>query len=170
MSDLTLSLSITIRSACQEDIPKLEWFGLMAPFRAILQEDFLRAQAEELAYLVAEINGFPVGQVEADLVRHRGQKTGYIMALRVLPPLQNLGIGTCLMTAVERILQQNGLQIAQLNVEKSNPQALRLYLRLGYQITAEIHQPWSFITPEGLEETIDEPEWVMQKSLKDMEL
>lgn len=151
-------------------MPKLEWFGLITPFRSILQKDFQRSQAGELAFLVAELNGFPVGQVEADLVRQRGQKIGYIMALRVLPPLQNLGMGTCLMTTVERILWQNGLQIAQLNVEKSNPHALRLYKRLGYEIIAEVHQPWSFITPEGLVVTIDEAEWVMQKSLKDMEL
>ncbi|HRQ37452.1 MAG TPA: GNAT family N-acetyltransferase [Chloroflexota bacterium] len=165
--EFTLSLPVTIRPARMDDIPQLEWFGMITPFREILAKDFAASQTGELVYLVAEVNDFPVGQVEADLIRFRDTGVGYIMALRVLPPFQNLGIGSGLMTAVEQAICHQRLFVSQLNVGKTNQVAQRLYKKLGYQIVGEETTPWSYTTPQGEVKTIEEPELVMQKSLKE---
>lgn len=166
LQEFTLTIPVTIRPAQADDIPKLEWFGMITPFRKILEKDFAATQAGKLVYLVAEANHFPVGQVEADLVRFQDTSVGYIMALRVLPPFQNLGIGARLMTAVEQAIFHQGILTAQLNVEKSNHLAQQLYEKLGYQMIGEETTPWSYTTPEGEVKTVNESEWIMQKSLK----
>ena len=62
--EFVFTLPVTIRPAQANDIPKLEWFGMITPYREVLQKDFAAAQTGELVYLVAGANHFPVGQVE----------------------------------------------------------------------------------------------------------
>ena len=85
----------------------------------------------------------------------------------MLPPLQNLGIGTRLILAAEDILKSHGFRFAEIGAEKDNPGAKRLYERLGYQVTRDNLEGWDVTTPEGnvVHEIADE--WIMQKSLAD---
>ena len=82
-----------------------------------------------------------------------------------LPPLQNLGIGTRLIAAVEDLLQKRGYKIVELGVEKDNPDAKRLYERLGYRLLRDNLEKWEIVTPDG--QTVQEQadEWIMQKAL-----
>lgn len=162
---LRLNLPVTIRPVQSADMLHLEWFGLMTPFREVLQHDFARFQQGENIYLVAEVNDFPVGQVVADMVRFQKKDTGYIMALRVMPPFQRLGIARQLLAAIEAAIWQNGYAMAQLNVAKGNASAKRLYKKSGYRIMGELHEPWHYTTPTGIKKTVNEVEWVMQKLL-----
>lgn len=154
-----------IRPARAEDIPRLEWFGMLTPFRQILEQDFDRSCRGELIYLVAEMNRFPVGQVEVDLTRFHPQATGYLMALRVMPPVQRLGIGRALLAAAEEAAVSRGMQLMRLNVAQDNEPALKLYRQLGYGIIGSEDDPWQYKTPHGEIRTIHELEWVMQKKL-----
>lgn len=163
--NFSLTLPVQIRPTQRDDLRPLEWFGLLTPFREILEKDFERAEHGELAYLVAEANHYPIGQVEVDLTMKAGQGIGVILALRVLPPLQNLGIGSQLLQAAEQVMRTHQLRIAELGVVKDNAGALRLYLRSGYQVVGEAYEPWSYTTPDGQHLTVAEAEWVMQKVL-----
>jgi ribosomal protein S18 acetylase RimI-like enzyme len=117
--------------------------------------------------LVAVVNEFPVGQVWIDLVKQREQATGILYALRVLPPLQNLGIGTRLIAAVEDLLCKRGYKIVELGVEKDNPDAKRLYERLGYCVIRDNLETWEIVTPDGQKVQEQALEWIMRKSLED---
>jgi GNAT superfamily N-acetyltransferase len=162
---LSITLSTCVRLARQDDLRRLEWFGMLTPFREILEKDFERAEQGELVYLVAEVNSYPIGQVEVDLTKKGDLGIGVLMALRVLPPFQNLGIGSQLLQAAEQAIRDHHLQIAELGVAKDNPGAFRLYVRQGYQVVGEDCEPWSYRTPDGETMTITEAEWLMQKGL-----
>jgi ribosomal protein S18 acetylase RimI-like enzyme len=161
----SIALSACVRLARQDDLRRLEWFGMLTPFREILEKDFERAEQGELIYLVAESNSYPIGQVEVDLTKKGNLGIGVLMALRVLPPFQNLGIGSQLLQAAEQAIRDHQLQIAELGVAKDNPGAFRLYVRHGYQVAGEECESWSYRTPDGETMTTTEAEWIMQKGL-----
>ena len=164
-TELTLALPVTVRHACADDLRPLEWFGLITPYREIVEAYFAEAQNTPNVFLVALSNEFPVGQVWANMVKFGDQQIGEISALRVIPNLQKLGIGSLLVHAAEDAIRQHGFHTAQLNVSLENPNARRLYDRLGYTVVDEETVNWSFTTPDGAFVEVEEHEWVMQKSL-----
>ena len=161
----TLHLDVTIRDAVAADLPKLEWFGSITPFREILDNDFARAERQEMAFLVAEVNRFPVGQAVADFVRFSAENIGHITGLRVLEPFQRCGIASSLMDMAEQRIRQRSLKGAQLGVAKENHSALALYRKRGYIIAGELIDTWGYTDPQGIHHTVEEIEWNMQKSL-----
>ena len=161
----SLHLDLTIRDVVAADLPKLEWFGSLTPFREILENDFARAERQAMAFLVAEVNAFPVGQVVVDFVRFSAENIGHITALRVLEPFQQCGIASSLMEMAEQRIRQRGLQVAQLGVAKENHSALTLYRKRGYIIAGELTDMWGYTDPQGMYHTVEEIEWNMQKSL-----
>ncbi len=160
---LTLTLQVTIRPARRDDLLKLEWFGLITPYRDIIEAHYARAERGEIVFLVAEANAYPIGQVWIDLVNLQAQGAGLISALRVIPTMQNLGIGSLLLRAAEEAIREHRLHTAELGVGKDNPHARRLYERLGYEVVSEIVEQWSYTTPEGEIVHVTEDEWVMRK-------
>lgn len=139
----SLAFEVHIRGCHASDLSDLEWFGMFsaAAHRAAVQRAYERHLAGESAFLVAEANRFPVGQVWVDLTKKRPEGTGVVSALRVIPCLQGLGIGTRLIDAAERVITQRGLPTAEIGVEQDNPRARRLYERLGYSVIGDNYEP-----------------------------
>jgi predicted GNAT family acetyltransferase len=61
-----------------------------------------------------------------------------IAGIQVLPDYQGRGIGTAVITALTQEGAVKGLP-TMLEVEKDNPDAKRLYLRLGFEQQGETH-------------------------------
>jgi ribosomal protein S18 acetylase RimI-like enzyme len=155
----SLTLDVHIRGCRSNDLRDLEWFGMFsaAADRAAIESAYRRHLAGEEVFLVADANHFPVGQVWVDLTTKRPERTGVIWALRVLPCLQGLGIGTRLIGAAEQAMKARGHATSELGVEKDNPRAQRLYERLGYRVVGENH--------ESDDERGGFWEWIMTKPL-----
>ena len=93
---------VALRLCEESDLPKLEWSGTFTDQRELIRRAFERKQEGEVEMVVADIDGFPVGQIWIDFSKVRNEHTAVLWALRVLPNLQNKGIGTKLITrAVE---------------------------------------------------------------------
>jgi ribosomal protein S18 acetylase RimI-like enzyme len=161
----TIPLEVTIRPCTEEDLPGMEWYGMMAEYREIYRQTFEMQERGEVVMLVADVNGFPAGQVWVNLVLKKGESIGALWAVRVFPFLQKQGIGERLMRAAERLLSERGYVAAELGVEKDNPDARRFYERLGYRETGEVRGSYSYTTPEGREITVPLDEWIMLKEL-----
>ncbi len=76
-----------------------------------MAEDYARVQAGQLLWLVAEAEGFLAGDVRVYLTSPDplpGFPRATFFALGVYPPLQNRGIGTALVRAVEQALRERG--------------------------------------------------------------
>lgn len=166
LSQLTVSFDIAIRLCGQEDIAKLEWYGLYTRHREIFRQTFERHQQGTLRMLVAFTNDFPVGQVWVDLSKKRSESIGILYALRVFPCLQRKGIGSRLLEAAETVLKEQGYVIAEIGVEKTNDPARLLYKRCGYRRVDEQQEELIYLTPWGEEvhEVIDE--WILHKQLQ----
>lgn len=164
-STFSFNLDVTFRYCRREDLRDLEWFGMFYAHRQLIEEAFARQVAGENLMLLAEANRFPIGQVWIDLAKKRAQRTGLLWALRVLPVFQGQGLGTRLIAEGEAILRNRGFSCAEITVEKDNPQAKKLYLRLGYKVTGSQVERWDYVTPEGQHVQGESDQWVLQKEL-----
>lgn len=138
---------------------------MYSQFREITLKNFERYEKGEIMMLVAEANNFPVGQAYIDLVKRGEESIGVIWSLRVLENLQNLGIGTRLIKSAEKFLESKGFGIAEIAVEKDNPNAKRIYERLGYHVVRDEIDEWDYTTPEGKKVHVVSHEWIMHKPL-----
>jgi ribosomal protein S18 acetylase RimI-like enzyme len=161
----TVSLPIAIRLCRADDLPALEWFGLFTEHREIIRETFESQERGEAVMLVADLNGFPAGQVWINLTLKKAEATGALWAVRVLPCLQNLGIGAHLMAAAEQLLIERGCTGVELGVEKDNPGARRFYERLGYRLTGIAQGEYQYVTPDGTPMSMPIDEWILRKDL-----
>lgn len=65
----------------------------------------------------------------------------HIGTIALLPESRGLGIGTRLLEFAEEQASLQGFAKCSLTVKKENQLAIKLYQRLGYQITSEINKP-----------------------------
>src|SRR5579859_1449295 len=146
---LTLRLSVIFRLAERRDLQKLEWNGEYTHFRRVFQETFEEQRSGHRLMLLADVNDYPVGQVfiqldSPDNFWHTGRR-GYLYSLRVIEPLRGHGIGTALIREAERLLMQDGYHTTSIAAAKDNPDARRLYQRLGYTIAYEDDGRWQYV-------------------------
>ncbi len=160
--EFDVTARVIIRSARAEDLPKLEWFGAFAHFRQLYQRTWRDHQAGRRLMLVADLNGFPVGQVWVDVIP---TDYAYLYALRVMEPLQGTGIGTHLIASAEALARGHSYRQIQLAVEKTNTRARRLYERLGYRIFSQRVDVWSYTDQHGETHWVQEDVYGMRKML-----
>lgn len=73
----------------------------------------------------------------------------YINMLATYPRFRGLGVGTELMRQVDRLAHLSGCSLISIEVFDSNPGALRLYQRLGYEIVDQRPVIESEFVPAG---------------------
>jgi ribosomal protein S18 acetylase RimI-like enzyme len=156
---------VVVRTCRAEDLPALEWFGQFTHHRQVFTEAFARHLRGENLMLVADLNGFPVGQAWIDLTKRRADSVGYVWAVRVFSILRNLGLGTALMATAENLLQERGFAIAEVGVEKDNAAARRLYERLGYRVVRGLVEEYQYTPPGGAPTVQQVEQWLMHKQL-----
>ena len=157
-----LHARITIRPTRAEDLSKLEWFGAFAHFRDYYQRTYQDHLAGRRLMLVADLNNFPVGQVWLDVTP---VEYAYLYSLRVMEPLQGLGVGSRLMTSAETLARSYGYRQIQLAVEKTNAAARRLYERLGFRVFSQRVDVWSYTDHHGETHWVQEDVYGMRKTL-----
>lgn len=165
-----LSLTYCIRRATRADVPKLEWYGAQAHTRTYIQQAYKAMIEGKRLMLVADLNGFPVGQVYVQFDSKNKQHADgatrcYIYAFRVMDHLQRCGIGTQLLKTAEMVMRDRGFRIATLQVSKKNENARRLYQKHGYRVFGEDPGHWYYIDHDGTQREVNDPTWVMEKRL-----
>ncbi len=170
-SGLSLQLQVVLRPAEPADLPKLEWFGQYTHFRRVFQRAYEDQLAGRRLMLVADLNGWPVGQVfmqldSLDDIPSENGKRGYLYSLRVLDPLQGQGLGTALIYEAEAILTSRNYGSVSIAAAKDNLGARRLYERLGYHVFMEDNGRWQFVDHEGRTRQVNEPCYVLEKFLR----
>jgi ribosomal protein S18 acetylase RimI-like enzyme len=69
------------------------------------------------------------------------------------------------MSSAETVIRERGLRIAEVGVEKDNPDARRLYERLGYTLQSELREQYSYTTPDGVHASHLVDQWILHKQL-----
>ncbi|MBI2938885.1 MAG: GNAT family N-acetyltransferase [Chloroflexi bacterium] len=168
--EITISGKVTIRDVEPDDLRHLTWFGALDDFRDTIQKNYRAHQQGRLRYLIADLQGFPVGQTvvaferPADMPPDDGA-AAYLYAIRVLAPLRSVGIGTALARAAEQVARERGCQRVRLTVQTVNTSALALYERLGYRAIGQVVSEWSYTDAHGRLQKINEPVFVMERAI-----
>lgn len=167
---LCLHLQVTFRPAQRDDLPKLEWYGKYTHFRRIFQRTYEEQLRGERLMLLADVNGFPIGQIFIQLVSRddlwSAHKHAYLYSLRVMDAFQRQGLGSALLREAEAILRERGYVSVSIAAAKDNLAARRLYERHGFQVIAEDAGRWSYVDHEGITHYVNEPCWILEKSLR----
>jgi ribosomal protein S18 acetylase RimI-like enzyme len=162
----TVQLEVSVRPCLRSDLRGLEWYGVFRAHHRRFAAELARQRRGEALILVALVQGSPIGQVFIDLSQARSREVGVLWALRVMPHLQRLGIGTRLISAAERGLAARGLSTAELCVEKWNDAALRLYERLDYARAGELRVTAHRLDSTGRHRSEEVDVWVLRKALR----
>jgi ribosomal protein S18 acetylase RimI-like enzyme len=133
-------IDVTFRDLQPSDLADLDWSG---------GAEHLTAIAEVLPLMVADQVEYVVGVLaNARLVAAGGAdlrptaEAGVLWQLAVHPLLQRLGVGTAMIADLEQRLRARGRTEARLTVEHDNPEAARLYRRLGYREHDSAVESW----------------------------
>ncbi len=133
--DILLVINRSNREAYKNTIPK-EHFR-----EPVLSQQELLRDFERMTFYVyrskSKIVGVAALQIES-------KETGRIHWVYILPEHQRKGIGTVLVTHLERKAKEIGLRrLRLLTIEKAN-WAINFYEKLGYNLADEIERPWGF--------------------------
>jgi ribosomal protein S18 acetylase RimI-like enzyme len=129
----SLSLPLEIRPLRPGDLDALEWDSEQA-----IDADYIRNvvadRSNDVVFLLALVNGRPVGRLGIDYGRKAAEGIVYLWAFSVLPALQRFGIGTALMREAESLIASDprAATLIEIGVDEWNQDAARLYRRLGY--------------------------------------
>jgi len=162
---------VIIRHVRSTDLSALEWGGEYAHFRRIFNEAFEHAREGRSILWVAELQPHElIGQLFVQLFSGRreladGRERAYIYGFRVKPAYRRAGLGARMLTIAEQDLIRRGYHYVTLNVGQNNPEARRLYEKLGYQVITEDPGRWSYLDHHGERKEVDEPAWRMEKIL-----
>jgi ribosomal protein S18 acetylase RimI-like enzyme len=157
----SIALEVVIRACREEDLPALEWFGLFAAHRPLIRRVWQQHLRGEALMLVAQVNGETSGQLWIAFDDRDGETVAEIWAVRVLPCLQRRGVGARMIAVAEALLRERGLRRVELAVETDNPDARRLYERLGYVLLGTTLAS----DPPGARNRPARPQWVLGKAL-----
>jgi GNAT superfamily N-acetyltransferase len=130
---LRLELDVEIRPARAGDLDELEWDSERA-VSAEYTRTALAERPDDVVFMLALVDGKPVGRLGIDFGRKAEQGIVHLWAFSVLPVLQRRGIGTALMRAAEALVAADprGASTIEVGVDEWNDEAAKLYRRLGY--------------------------------------
>jgi ribosomal protein S18 acetylase RimI-like enzyme len=164
------TVDFIIRHGREDDLPALEWEGEFVRYRAVYRAAWDEVRRGERALLVAEVESQIVGQIFVHFrcpwpIPGTDRPAGYLYALRVRPTQRGRGIGRTLLHEAEWTLIGAGASHALIAVAQENPEARRLYERVGYTWLAEDPGTWTYRDDRGLSHTVREPAQLLAKEL-----
>jgi ribosomal protein S18 acetylase RimI-like enzyme len=160
-----LQATVQIRKCRAGDLENLEWYGMFTPHREIIRNAYDRQCEGTNLMLIAEMNGFPIGQVWVDFERRADSDAGYVWALRVYPIFQGMGIGRRLLEAAEAAIRARDCAAVELAVETDNQSAIGFYKHLGYRPAGTQVEDYTYTTPDGEMHSVYSEQLVYRKPL-----
>ncbi len=166
--------SVGIRVCEQTDLDLLDRCIPAAGRTSFHRRRFERQSAGGGTYLVAWLAGRPVGHLliiwagcDAEEVRRETAACPELNALGVWPPEQRRhGIGRELLRQAEILVAAHGHRTVGLGVAADNPDAARLYRRLGYIVRVQRYVDcWTWVDQDGVEHEEAETASFLVKSL-----
>lgn len=135
-----MKLRLRFRDLQAPDLSDLDWSGGPKHIRAV-SEILAAAYAGEAGIVVGVLGNERL--VAMGVVDFRPDPdAGVLSTLSVHERLQSLGIGTRLVTELERRAKDQQRQWARLTVELDNPRAAAFYRRLGYREAGPALDSW----------------------------
>jgi ribosomal protein S18 acetylase RimI-like enzyme len=142
--------SLCVDELRRSDLDDLDWAGGRLHIDHVASE-LDRAARGEVEYLA--VRGVNDRAVAKGGIDYHHEHAPWIWQLSTHPNLQSLGIGSHLVSALERRARAQGFGMGRLGVEIDNARAIALYERLGYREIGREDSGWDQLGPDG------QPHW-----------
>jgi len=113
-----------------------EAFGEFEDFRSISVEDMLKSEEnpafDAAGMFLVELDGKPVGIVNAYVDKMREEKKGFIRVLGVVPEYRRRGVGRSLAQKAIESLKERGMQTVEASAVVGKPEAVNLWEGMGF--------------------------------------
>lgn len=152
--------SLVVNDLAPEDLVDLGWSGSTSHVEHV-GEALKRNSIDYMA--VRASNGQAIAKGAIDYSAHEG--AGTLTQLATMPELRGLGIGSRLISQLEERIRQHGLHTVIIGVEIDNPDAKRLYDRLGYIEYDRTQESWEEKNEHGQPHTYVADVILMKKEL-----
>ncbi len=96
-----------------------------------LKQDIESMERGEMYRLVAEVNGYAVGNIQLDFDR-RNRKIAQIHKLIVTGPFRGSAVADKLVDAVSEMAKQSGVEIIQIEANRSDGKIIEKYRSWGF--------------------------------------
>lgn len=138
---------VVFRDLLPSDIQELSWSGGPRHLEYLL--DALNKGKDKFEFVCAVIDDSVIGYGGIDF--EKNTKGGYLTMFVIKEQYRSMGIGTKLFNEAHKRIRQRGLSLSELSVEKKNPDAKRLYERMGYKVIRQSVEQWEQDTADGVE-------------------
>ena len=171
MDQISTLQAPTIRQAEFRDLPALEWAGELVHYQRIFRDIYESSLKGHSILWLAEADTIGiVGQLFVQLRSMRvdladGNIRAYIFGFRVKSNFQKRGIGSKLLSTSEADLRKNNYKYVNLNVSKTNMDALKFYQQRGYVVIGKDPGIWSYYNHLDEYIRVNDPGWRLEKLL-----
>ena len=97
-----------------------------------LKQDIERMERGEMYRLVAEVNGYAVGNIQLDFDR-KDRKVAHIHKLIVTGPFRGSAVADRLVDAISEIAKQSGVKEIQIEASRSDGKIIEKYKSWGFE-------------------------------------
>lgn len=163
MTSISVLAHVVVRPAMKRDLELLHRWN--SAVDRVVEPTLRRQEAGEAVVLLALVEPWPVGHLLVDFKARQDTGAAHLWHMGVIDSLRNRGIGSRLMAAAEQAAAARNLRTSELEVEKDNPDAERLYRRLGYEIVGEQDEVWPEPDELGRPRDVSHPCWRLRKEL-----
>lgn len=136
-----MQLALTVRDLEPHDLSDLSWSGGPEHLKALAEAWQASLGGDVVTLVVALPNGRLVASGAVDFRLRPGLAVIWMLSVHEI--VQNMGIGSWLVAALEERVLARGAGTVRMNVEQDNLRAAALYRRLGYQEVGSMLESWA---------------------------
>jgi N-acetylglutamate synthase-like GNAT family acetyltransferase len=130
-----IAAGLRIRKASIDDATALRTYcfpsDTLEQVEKRLKRDIERMERGEMYRLVAEVNGYAVGNIQLDFER-RNRKVAQIHRLIVTGPFRGSAVADRLVDAISEVAKQSGVEVLQIEAQRSDGKIIEKYKSWGF--------------------------------------
>jgi N-acetylglutamate synthase-like GNAT family acetyltransferase len=130
-----IAAGLRIRKASIDDATALRTYcfpsDTLEQVEKQLKRDIERIERGEMYRLVAEVNGYAVGNIQLEFER-RNRKVAQIHRLIVTGPFRGSAVADRLVDAISEVAKQSGVEVLQIEAQRSDGKIIEKYKSWGF--------------------------------------
>lgn len=131
-----ITAGMRVRKVTMDDVTALRTYcfpsDTLEKVEKQLKQDIEKMERGEMFRMVAEVNGYAIGNIQLNFSK-RSRKTAQIHQLIVTGPFRGSATGDKLVEAVCEMAKQSGVELIQLEAQRSDGKIIERYKSWGFE-------------------------------------
>jgi len=132
-----ISAGLKIRKAVMDDAAALRAYcfpsDTLEETEKKLARDMERMERGDMFRLVAEVNGYAVGNIQLEFGKGKSKKVAQIHKLIVTGPFRGSSVADRLVDAVSEMAKQSGVEVIQIEANRADGKIIEKYKSWGFE-------------------------------------